>query len=93
MFTLTINFMKNERVDKKIPKSKGGKTKSSPRKSINDRDLNEDAQDQETNAEREEDWSEEKETQDSSSENDVDAEEEREKKRKVEDVHRDEWMK
>ena len=85
--------MKNQRIDNKVPRSKGGKTKSSPRKSIEDRDLNQDAQDQETNAEREEDWSKEKESQESSSENDVEAEEEREKKRKVEDVHRDESMK
>lgn len=90
MNNLTINFMKNQRIDKKVPRSKGGKAKSSPRKSIEDRDLNQDAQDQETNAEREEDWSNEKESQESSSENDVEAEEEREKKRKVEDVHRDE---
>lgn len=77
----------------KTPKSKKVKPNSSPRKSIEDRDLNQDNQDQSTNAVRDEDWDVDEKERTESSENSVEEEEEREKKRKVEDVHRDEWMK
>ena len=78
---------------KRIPKSKQGKPNSSPRKSIEDRDLNQDNQDQRTNIVRDEDLDVDEKERTESTENSVEEEEEREKKRKVEDVQRDEWMK
>jgi hypothetical protein len=74
-------------------KSKQSRPNSSTRKSIEDRDLNQDNQDQRTNVERDADWNVDENERTESAENSVEEEEEREKKRKVEDVHRDEWMK
>jgi len=77
---------------KRTPKSRRGKANASPRKSIEERDLNQDCQDQRTNTERDEDLEVDENQKEASTDNSVEAEEEREKKRKVEDVRRDEVM-